>query len=551
MAVADLNVRWRGVRGRALLAFAAAMPIRGCMIDPDANGEVAFGVNVRELRSRAFANCLFLRKVSIPSWLTSIGEFAFYGCANLEAVIFEGDGQLTSIGEGAFQETPLSSILLPESLRYIGDQAFQYMPNLATIHIPGNVVTLGKNAFRCLPDSSELRSVTFTRPSSLVLIENGAFMGCAQLGQVIVPPACFVEEEAFDGTAAYYVKAPFPPRPPSPPPSLKPGDFDFAGSLKSGPGVAGRAAVFTSILVLCALLACTYQARTPDRASAPMAVIVVVDEKKSHGSPKSRMSEMSLRLADFEKRMQRMSFTQRTKKEPPPPPPLTDAQRARIASPVAELDVTPAGRIARLPPAAASGAEETAARAPRPQREYAPPEAYSDDESPDADSGEESPVAFSYEESPAPSAGILPAAAAKDADSSEESSVAFSDEKSPAILPVAAAKPPASATEPPAAAAEPPEQPETAPALAAEPRRVRSQPAADADGSAGPTSTKRSDWRERRRRANGSSAGDSLSANTAAGSVPPSPTEAPYTDARRKEESAADEQQSGGGRLSI
>jgi len=52
--------------------------------------------------SESFQNNCYLRKITIPSSITSIEEYAFQGCHNLKDVIFEEPINVSSIGTGAF-----------------------------------------------------------------------------------------------------------------------------------------------------------------------------------------------------------------------------------------------------------------------------------------------------------------------------------------------------------------------------------------------------------------------------------------------------------------
>ncbi|MDE7071413.1 MAG: leucine-rich repeat domain-containing protein [Clostridia bacterium] len=66
-----------------------------------------------------------LSTISVPKYVTNIGNNAFKGCANLNSVEFGDDSQLTSIEEGAFYGCEsLADIKLPSTLTSIGSFAF-------------------------------------------------------------------------------------------------------------------------------------------------------------------------------------------------------------------------------------------------------------------------------------------------------------------------------------------------------------------------------------------------------------------------------------------
>lgn len=63
---------------------------------------------IQEIDSTTFQNKCSLKKITIPSSITAIAEYAFKGCHNLENVIFTEPCNLTSIGTGAFNTQDVS-----------------------------------------------------------------------------------------------------------------------------------------------------------------------------------------------------------------------------------------------------------------------------------------------------------------------------------------------------------------------------------------------------------------------------------------------------------
>ena len=82
----------------------------------------------------------------IPEGVTSIGSYAFSLCDNFTSITIPDS--VTSIGEAAFYGcTGLTNITIPESVTSIGDCAFSYCDNLTSIDIPEGVTSIGDYAF--------------------------------------------------------------------------------------------------------------------------------------------------------------------------------------------------------------------------------------------------------------------------------------------------------------------------------------------------------------------------------------------------------------------
>lgn len=86
-----------------------------------------------------------LHSVVIPNSVTYIGEGAFGWQYYLESInIPEG---ISSIEKNAFCGLGISALVLPSSLTYIGENAFQSCRNLQNVIIPQNVYNIDKSAF--------------------------------------------------------------------------------------------------------------------------------------------------------------------------------------------------------------------------------------------------------------------------------------------------------------------------------------------------------------------------------------------------------------------
>ena len=135
---------------------------------------------VTSIGNYAFYGCSGLTSVTIPNSVTSIGNYAFYGCSGLTSVTIPNS--VTSIGSYAFQYcSGLTSIDIPSSVTSIRNYTFIGCSGLTFITIPNGVTTIGSSAFY---GCSGLTSLTI--PNSITSIGNDAFSSCSGLNKVIV-----------------------------------------------------------------------------------------------------------------------------------------------------------------------------------------------------------------------------------------------------------------------------------------------------------------------------------------------------------------------------
>ena len=121
-----------------------------------------------------------VKDLVIPNNVTSIGDYAFYGCSGLTSVTI--GNSVTSIGGSAFQHcSGLTSVTIGNSVKSIGQDAFRECSGLTSVTIPNSVTSIGGSAFH---SCSGLTSVTI--PNSVTSIESSAFSSCG-LTTVTIP----------------------------------------------------------------------------------------------------------------------------------------------------------------------------------------------------------------------------------------------------------------------------------------------------------------------------------------------------------------------------
>jgi hypothetical protein len=108
----------------------------------------------------AFSGCNSLTEISIPKSVVNIGGNAFYGCTELQRAEFASEADLYKIKFGNSYSNPLyqthhlcikgeevTKVVIPDSIKSIGDYTFYGCSNLSSITIGNSVETIGQCAF--------------------------------------------------------------------------------------------------------------------------------------------------------------------------------------------------------------------------------------------------------------------------------------------------------------------------------------------------------------------------------------------------------------------
>lgn len=121
------------------------------------------------------------KEVVLPPTIKRIGEGAFSRCETLERIVLpEG---LVGIGSAAFDYcSQLKEIDFPDSLMYIGNWAFHECTSLSSITIPNGVEEINDYCFAGCTNLTEV-----FLPVELTEICEGAFEGCVKLEYIILP----------------------------------------------------------------------------------------------------------------------------------------------------------------------------------------------------------------------------------------------------------------------------------------------------------------------------------------------------------------------------
>ncbi len=197
-------------------AFASCWQLRELILDPANKSYVASGNCIIEKSTKTlvigFGECVIpsdgsvtsigegalggtpITSIVIPDSVTSIGAWAFMYCSQLKSISVPVT--LQSLGEGAFYECKfLESISLPYGIKSIGDSTFCGCINLKTADIPYGIESIGEFAFSNCVSLTEIYI-----PESVNSIGRNAFEFCAGLTEITVPNSVkVIPDNAFYG----------------------------------------------------------------------------------------------------------------------------------------------------------------------------------------------------------------------------------------------------------------------------------------------------------------------------------------------------------------
>ena len=146
---------------------------------------------VTSISDWAFYGCTGLTSVTIPNSVTSIGHTTFMDCSNLTSIVVDSEntvydsrGDCNAIIKTAENELirGCQNTIIPNSVTSIGNAAFSVCCGLTSVNIPNSVTRIGDGAFAGCYD---LTAVTIG--NSVTSIEASAFRYCNGLTTLAIP----------------------------------------------------------------------------------------------------------------------------------------------------------------------------------------------------------------------------------------------------------------------------------------------------------------------------------------------------------------------------
>ena len=188
----------------------------GCALDFGTGAPNNCVLGVTAANGSVYSN--MLQKVEIGSGVTTIGQYAFYGCLNLANINIPNS--ITSIGKSGFFACrklangtvpngadfngfafsycfDLKSIALPKDLTISGNVSIARCYNIRRLAIPEGVTTIECSSVFC-NDCYNLTDVTI--PEGITSIGSASFQNCANLANITIPESVTeILSEAFIG----------------------------------------------------------------------------------------------------------------------------------------------------------------------------------------------------------------------------------------------------------------------------------------------------------------------------------------------------------------
>lgn len=151
---------------------------------------------VTTIGENAFYSCRGLKSVTVGDNVESVLEGAFYNCAALEQIVLPNS--VTVLEDWVFAYCyALKSAVLPDGITAIGNDLFAGCSLLESIDIPESVTSIGRQAFH---SCASLKSVAWSK--NIEIVGSEAFSGCKSLTEMVLSsPVTEIGLEAFYGCA--------------------------------------------------------------------------------------------------------------------------------------------------------------------------------------------------------------------------------------------------------------------------------------------------------------------------------------------------------------
>lgn len=159
------------------------------------------GKAITRIGARAFKKCTEIEEIIVPRGISVIGCSAFSGCTSLKRISLPEGLQMLGDdskfeGEGVFENTAITDIMLPKSLNYMTNKPFSCCKKLLSVSIPDKIVSLPD---KCFENCKSLTDIKLS--NNLDVIPKSCFEGCGSLKHIDLPEKLtIIKESAFEGS---------------------------------------------------------------------------------------------------------------------------------------------------------------------------------------------------------------------------------------------------------------------------------------------------------------------------------------------------------------
>ena len=119
-----------------------------------------------------------ITSIIVQDGVSSIGNYAFYGCVNL--AVIQLPQSLRTIGLYSLKSTGIAEITIPEGVTTIGYSAISSCGNLHSIELPETLTRIEAYAFS---NCDELREISI--PNSINFLGTSVFSDCSNIPQLL------------------------------------------------------------------------------------------------------------------------------------------------------------------------------------------------------------------------------------------------------------------------------------------------------------------------------------------------------------------------------
>ena len=176
---------------------------------PAASGLLSIPSGISAIGPEVFRERNVFVEITIPNYVTSIGEYAFAGCENVEKITIAGSrNKDLAIADSAFYGCSRAKEIIfagngttktDKGATTIGPNVFANLLQLRTLTVEAgaNIAEIGASAFT---GNIKLRNINVADSAKLTRIAQKAFAGCENIVSFTIPATTtFIGDSAFEG----------------------------------------------------------------------------------------------------------------------------------------------------------------------------------------------------------------------------------------------------------------------------------------------------------------------------------------------------------------